>query len=42
MKMNWTTEDLAASWLALPEDQKLIVKKQGATRLGFALILKFF
>ncbi|UCF91238.1 MAG: Tn3 family transposase [Desulfobacterales bacterium] len=42
MKTNWTTEDLAASWLVLPEDQKLIGKKQGVTRLGFALMLKFF
>jgi TnpA family transposase len=42
MKMNWTTEDLIASWLVLPEDQKLMGKKQGATRLGFTLMLKFF
>jgi hypothetical protein len=42
MKTNWTTEDLAASWLILPGDQKLIGRKQGATRLGFALTLKFF
>jgi hypothetical protein len=42
MKTNWTTEDLVASWLVLPEDQKLIGKKQGATRLGFTLMLKFF
>ncbi len=42
MKTNWTPEDLTATWLVLPEDQKLIRKKQGATRLGFALTLKFF
>jgi hypothetical protein len=42
MKTNWTTEDLVASWLVLPEDQKPIGKKQGATRLGFTLMLKFF
>lgn len=30
MKTNWTVEDLAASWLILPEDQKAI---EGTTNI---------
>ena len=42
MKKIWTAENLATDWLILPEDQQLIEHKRGATRLGFALLLKFF
>lgn len=38
MKTNWTTEDLAASWLVLPEDQKLIGKKQGIGPLSSSIL----
>ncbi len=42
MRRNWTEEDLTADWHILPHEQELIVSKRGATRLGFALLLKFF
>jgi TnpA family transposase len=42
MKRNWTEEDLTADWHILPHEQELIGSKRGATRLGFALLLKFF
>jgi hypothetical protein len=42
MKKIWTAENLATDWLILPGDQQLIEHKRGATRLGFALLLKFF
>ncbi len=42
MKRNWTDEDLTADWRILPHEQELIGSKRGATRLGFALLLKFF
>jgi TnpA family transposase len=42
MRRNWTEEDLAADWHILPHEQELIGSKRGATRLGFALLLKFF
>src|SRR5271157_4759865 len=42
MKRNWTEEDLTADWHILPHEQEFIGSKRGATRLGFALLLKFF
>jgi hypothetical protein len=42
MKQRWTEEDLVASWLLLPDEHQIIEKKRGVTRLGFALLLKFF
>ncbi|MDD3582041.1 MAG: DUF4158 domain-containing protein, partial [Desulfobacca sp.] len=42
MRRNWTEEDLTADWHILPHEQELIRSKRGATRLGFALLLKFF
>lgn len=42
MRRNWTEEDLTADWHILPHEQKLIGIKRGATRLGFAVLLKFF
>ncbi len=42
MKQRWTEEDLVASWLLLPAELQIIENKRGVTRLGFALLLKFF
>jgi len=42
MRREWEPEDLIASWTLLPGDVDLLVNKSGATRLGFALLLKFF
>lgn len=42
MRRNWTEEDLTANWHILPHEQELIGSKRGTTRLGFALLLKFF
>jgi hypothetical protein len=42
MKRNWTTEELVEDWTLLPNEQALLENKTGATRLGFALLLKFF
>lgn len=42
MKQRWTEEDLVACWLLLPAERKIIENKRGVTRLGFALLLKFF
>jgi hypothetical protein len=35
-------EDLIASWTLVEADWRLVANKTGATRLGFALLLKFF
>lgn len=42
MRSEWEFEDLIASWTLVEADWKLIANKSGATRLGFALLLKFF
>jgi len=42
MRRNWTEEDLTTDWHILPHEQEFIGSKCGATRLGFALLLKFF
>jgi len=42
MRREWEPEDLIASWTLLPSDVDMLVNKSGATRLGFALLLKFF
>jgi hypothetical protein len=38
----WEPEDLIASWTLLDDDWRLVGNKTGETRLGFAVILKFF
>ena len=35
-------DELVERWTVLADDQDLIAGKRGATRLGFALLLKFF
>jgi hypothetical protein len=42
MKRHWETEELVAHWTLDVEDRILLGNKTGATRLGFAVLLKFF
>lgn len=42
MQRDWDPEDLIACWTLVEADWKLLANKRGATRLGFALLLKFF
>lgn len=42
MRREWEPEDLIASWTLLDDDWRLVGNKTGTTRLGFAVILKFF
>ena len=42
MKQHWETEELIDGWTLLPVEQETLANKTGATRLGFALLLKFF
>jgi Tn3 transposase DDE domain/Domain of unknown function (DUF4158) len=42
MRREWKPEDLIASWTLIEPDWELIGSKPGATRLGFAALLKFF
>ena len=38
----WKSEELAAHWTLLPREKDLLANKSGPTRLGFAILLKFF
>ena len=42
MKRQWETEELVEHWTLDVEDRVLLGNKTGATRLGFAVLLKFF
>src|SRR5216683_1011123 len=42
MRREWELEDLIQCWTLDEGDAELLVNKSGATRLGFALMLKFF
>ena len=42
MKRDWSADELAAQWTLLSNEQALLSNKSGATRLGFAVLLKFF
>src|SRR5436853_4443636 len=42
MRREWEPEELIASWTLVDDDWRLVANKAGATRLGFALLLKFF
>ncbi|MFC9184501.1 DUF4158 domain-containing protein [Streptomyces globisporus] len=42
MRQDWEPEDLVEVWTLLEDDMKKVRNKSGATRLGFALLLKFF
>jgi TnpA family transposase len=42
MKRVWTAMELAEQWTLLPDELALVGNKTGATRLGFAVLLKAF
>jgi hypothetical protein len=42
VRSEWSPEDLVESWTLLDDDWKRVGNKTGATRLGFAVLLKFF
>ncbi len=42
MKRNWTASELIVQWTLQPEERALLGNKIGATRLGFAVLFKFF
>jgi hypothetical protein len=42
MRREWAPEELIASWTLIDRDRELLANKAGATRLGFALLLRFF
>jgi len=42
VRREWEPEELIACWTLVEADQELVANKSGATRLGFALLLKFF
>ena len=42
MRREWDPDDVIACWTLGEADGELIANKTGATRLGFALLLKFF
>ena len=42
MKRHWEPNDLIEHWTLLPAELELLANKTGATRLGFALLLKYF
>ena len=42
MRREWEPEELIACWTLLDSDRALLANKAAATRLGFALMLKFF
>ena len=43
MRREWEPEDLVAGWTLVEQDEReLVAYKRGPTRLGFALLLKYF
>ena len=42
MKRVWTADELVKYWTLTPDELELLANKTGPTRLGFALLLKFF
>jgi hypothetical protein len=42
IRRDWDPEDLIACWTLGDTDWELIANKAGATRLGFAVLWKFF
>ena len=42
MKQHWGTDEWVEHWTLLPRETELLTNKTGATRLGFAVLLKFF
>jgi hypothetical protein len=42
VRRDWQPEELVESWTLVEGDWRLVGNKAGATRLGFAALLKFF
>ena len=42
VRQEWSPEDVVACWTPVDGDWDLVANKSGATRLGFALMLKLF
>jgi hypothetical protein len=42
VRREWTPEELVDCWTLVEDDWRLVGNKTGATRLGFAVLLKFF
>lgn len=42
MQRDWTADELILHWTLQAPEQALVGNKTGATRLGFAILLKFF
>ena len=42
MNRDWNADELAEHWTLLPDEKRLLANKSGPTRLGFAVLLKFF
>ncbi|GAB3137897.1 hypothetical protein GCM10027290_04480 [Micromonospora sonneratiae] len=42
VRREWELDELVASWTLVDVDRELLTGKHGATRLSFALMLKFF
>lgn len=42
MKRNWNEDELLEHFVVVPIERKLIGNKTGASRLGFAMLLKYF
>lgn len=42
MRQEWSIDELVSAWTLVEADWPLVGNKTGATRLGFALLLKFF
>ncbi|KXG43558.1 Tn3 family transposase [Tepidibacillus decaturensis] len=42
MKRNWELDELIEHFTILPDEMKVVENKKGETRLGFAVLLKFF
>jgi len=42
MKRDWNADELVEHWTLLPGEKALLANKTGPTRLGFAVLLKFF
>lgn len=42
MKRNWNEDELLEHFVVVPIERKLIGNKTGASRLGFAVLLKYF
>ena len=42
MRTDWEPDELIGAWTLVEGDWKLIANKTGVTRLGFALLLKFY